>query len=292
MSRVSGIDVSRWQGKIDWGRVAASGYRFAVIRATVGNYYTDPRFYENWRGASEAGLLVTAYHVVKPKNTAESQITRLVEVLEDCQPDLPLVLDVELADEQTPATITGVIKGCAQRIEQHAGRKPIIYTGAWFWNPNVLRGDEFAQYDLWVANYGVETPALPADWSEWRFWQYSDTGRVAGVSSQNTDLNWFNGSHEDLLAYASQARETTEHAVTPDVEDEEPFVTRRLQARVTHPSLRIRSGPGVQYDHIGDLKAGDVVDILALDGDDVWVAIAPGKWAAFAFRSALYMTLE
>jgi lysozyme len=292
MSRVSGIDVSRWQGEIDWGRVAASGFRFAVVRATVGNYYTDPRFYENWRGAREAGLLVTAYHVVKPKNTAESQIARLTEVLADRQPDLPLVLDVELADEQTPATITGVIKDCAQRVEQHAGRKPIIYTGAWFWDPNVLRSDAFAQYDLWVANYGVQTPALPADWSEWRFWQYSDRGKVAGVSSQFTDLDWFSGSYEDLLAYANQPPGTTGHPIPLETEGEEPFVTRRLQARVTHPSLRIRGGPGVQYDHIGDLKAGDVVDILAVDGTEVWVAIGPGQWAAFTFRGEAYMTLE
>jgi lysozyme len=201
--------VSRWQGEIDWARVAAAGYSFAVIRATVGNYYTDPRFYENWRSAHENGLLVTAYHVVKPQNSAETQIARLFEVLDLRRTDLPLVLDVELADQQTPAVISGVIKECIQRIEQQDSRKPVIYTGAWFWDSNVLRGEEWANYDLWVAHYGVQTPALPADWSEWRFWQYSETGRIGGVSSQHTDLDWFNGTHEDLLAYANKPAEAT-----------------------------------------------------------------------------------
>jgi GH25 family lysozyme M1 (1,4-beta-N-acetylmuramidase) len=285
VANVSGIDVSRWQGEIDWVRVAAAGHHFAVIRATVGNHYTDPRFYENWRGARDAGLLVTAYHVVKPKNSAETQVARLFDVLEQRQPDLPLVLDVELADEQTPAVITGVIKECVQRIEQQTGRKPIIYTGAWFWDGNVLRAAEWASCDLWVANYGVETPGLPLDWTAWRFWQYSESGRVGGVSSRRTDLDWFSGSYDDLRAYANRSAEPvdTTNAL---------LVARQLRARVTHPTLRVRSGPGVQYDHVSDLKAGDVLDILAVDGDDVWIAIEPGKWAAFTYRGETYMTLE
>jgi lysozyme len=285
MSNVSGIDVSRWQGEIDWGRVAAAGYHFAVIRATVGNYYTDPRFYENWHDAHDAGLLVTAYHVVKPKNSAETQITRLFEVLEQRQPDLPLVLDVELSDEQTPAVISGVIKECIQRIEQQTDRKPIIYTGAWFWDVNVLRATEWATCDLWVANYGVESPALPVDWTEWRFWQYSESGRVGGVSSQHTDLDQFNGSYDELLAYAKRPAEPVDVVA-------KTLATRRLQARVIYPTLRVRSGPGVEYDHIGDLKAGDVLDILAVDGDDVWIAFEPGKWAAFTVRGDTYLELE
>ena len=185
MDRVPGIDVSRWQGAINWQTIAAQGYRFAVIRATVGNYYTDPRFYENWRGAREHNLLVTAYHVVKPKQTAESQINRLFEVLEKHKPDLPLVLDVELTDDQPRATITSVVRECATRITEHTGRAPVIYTGSWFWTPNIAHGPEWAEYDLWIAHYGVSSPTLPTDWTEWKFWQYSEKGSVSGVSSSS-----------------------------------------------------------------------------------------------------------
>jgi lysozyme len=204
-------------------------------------------------GAREAGLLVSAYHVVKPKNSAESQIDRLFDVLEERKADLPLVLDVELADEQTPAVITGVVKACTQGIEQRAGRKPVVYTGAWFWEPNILRGAEWADYDLWIANYGVQSPGLPADWSSWRIWQHSDKGQLAGVSSRYTDLNWFNGSYEDLRAYTQKQPEQPGASV---VSEDRSIGTRRLRARVTHPTLRVRSGPGVEYEHIGDLTAG------------------------------------
>lgn len=290
MARTPGIDVSRWQGEIDWRVVAAGGYRFVIIRATVGDYYTDPRFYENWRGAHDAGLLVSAYHVVKPKQTAEAQIDRLFDVLEGRRPDLPLVLDVELADDKPAPVVTGCVKQCAQLVAAREGRKPLIYTGSWFWNPNILHAPDWAEYDLWIAHYGVDEPTLPQDWTAWRFWQHSEKGSVAGVSSRNTDLNWFNGSHDDLLAYA--AKEPDGEAAADDAAGAAEDAKPALRLRVTTPSLRVRSGPGVQYDYLEDLQSGDVIEILALDGSEVWVSFAPGKWAALTFRGERYMSFE
>ncbi|MCD4685189.1 MAG: hypothetical protein K8S97_04560 [Anaerolineae bacterium] len=287
MSRTPGIDVSRWQGEINWGAVAAQGYRFAVIRATVGNYYTDPRFYENWKGAQAAGLLVSAYHVTKPKQSAQSQIDRLFDVLAGRTSDLPLVLDVELADGQTAATITGNVKECCELVARRAGRKPVIYTGTWFWNPNLLRRAEWAEYDLWIANYGASSPTLPQDWSEWVIWQHSEKGSVSGVSSTYTDLNWFNGSYEDLLAYCKPGHDPADRPVEGSGE-----APKRLRARVTSRTLRVRSGPGVNYDHIGDLQQGEVIDVLAVDGSEVWVAFAPGRWAALKFQGQVYLEVE
>lgn len=286
MPRTPGIDVSRWQGEIDWALVAAQGYRFAVIRATVGDYYTDPRFYENWRGAQAAGFLVSAYHVVKPSQPPEAQIERLLDVLDGRKSDLPLVLDVELADRQSPAVITGVVKECADLIETQDGRKPIIYTGKWFWDPNLLRRQEWSAYDLWIANYGAQKPTLPADWSEWTIWQYSETGSVSGVASRATDLNWFNGSFEDLLAYCGREQHTVDERITEGTE------AKRLRLRVTSSNLRIRSGPGVQHDYVGDLSRGDVIEVLAIEGDEVWVLFAPGKWAAMKHHGVDYMTFD
>jgi lysozyme len=287
MSRTPGIDVSRWQAEIDWPRVAAGGYRFAIIRASVGNYYTDPRFYENWRGASDAGLLVSAYHVVKPNQSAESQIARLFEVLEGRTPDLPLVMDVEVADGQTKETITNLIRECGQRIQQQEGRRPIIYTGKWFWEPNVFHSSEWAQYDLWIAHYGVQTPTLPAEWNVWRFWQYSESGSVDGVSSRHTDLDWFNGSYEELVTYAGKT--TPPDGVSAK---EKTAPAKGKIARVTSPFLRIRSGPGVQYDQVGELHSGDMVEIAAIDGKEVWVSIGPNQWVAMVYAGERYLKLE
>jgi lysozyme len=204
MSRTPGIDVSHYQGEINWHRVAAAGYRFAVIRATIGDYYTDPRFYVNWRDAKAAGLLVSAYHAVRPGRPVDSQIDRFFDALGYRKADLPLVLDIEKDDGCSPAEITACVRDCLRRVEQRDDRKPIIYTAAWFWNPNVLPSPEWSEYDLWVAHYGAPAPMLPAGWDEWKFWQHSETGDVPGIGTGATDLDWFAGSYEDLLEYAGK----------------------------------------------------------------------------------------
>lgn len=281
MSMTPGIDVSRWQGEINWEMVAAAGYRFAIIRATIGNYYTDPRFYVNWDGARDAGLLLSAYHVVTPEHSADSQADRFFDALGERKADLPLVLDVELSRGASQADITACIRDCLQMVEQRDGRKPIVYTARWFWNEHVLESAEWAAYDLWVANYGVSAPSLPAGWSEWRFWQHSDRGQVPGIAAA-TDLNWFAGSYDDLLVYVNAEPEP----------DSEPQPSVGLRARVVAPRLNVRSGPGVNYSDVGDLYEGDVVNVVSLDGKDVWVEFEPGKWVALLFRGTRYMELE
>ncbi|MBS3783587.1 MAG: glycoside hydrolase family 25 protein, partial [Anaerolineae bacterium] len=206
MARTPGIDVSRWQGEISWGQVAAAGYRFAAIRATLGNYYTDYRFYVNWDGAREAGLLVTAYHVVAPERPADSQMERFFDTLDGRSPDLPLVLDVELSRGVSPEDVAASVKVCADVIEEQEGRKPVIYTARWFWDHSVLDAPHWPDYDLWVANYGVEAPSLPGAWDNWTLWQYSDHGNVPGIGGA-TDLDWFNGSYDELIVYADDASE-------------------------------------------------------------------------------------
>ena len=279
MNRTPGIDVSRWQGEIDWSRVAVAGYRFAIIRATVGNYYTDPRFYVNWEDARDVGLLISAYHVVAPERPADSQIEHLFEVLDDRSPDFPLVLDIELSREVGREGITACAAECADLVEREEGRKPIIYTARWFWDNNVLDTPDWSSYDLWVAHYGVDNPTLPVVWDQWTLWQYSDHGQVPGIDAA-TDLNWFNGSYDDLLAYVS---------VEP-VQDEVSLAG--LQARVTTEQLYVRSGPSMNYGDVGDLHEGDVVNVVSLAGEDVWIQIEPGKWAPFRFRGKRLMELE
>ncbi len=278
MERVPGIDVSRWQGTMDWQKVAEAGYRFAVIRATIGDYYSDPRFFTNWSEAREAGLLLSSYHVITPNVSADAQIGRFFEVLGKRRPDLPLVLDVERTDGMSPQVITQRIRECLDGIEAGAGRKPIIYTARWFWDRSVLPSSQWSTYDLWVASY-TRNPILPRDWQSWLIWQYSESGTVPGSGSRHTDLNWFAGSYEDLLHYAGRA-------------DEPPPHEARWHVRVVVPKLNVRNGPGRQYDNIGDLYEGDILELLTLTGDDVWVEFEPGKWAAFSLKGDPYLRLE
>lgn len=282
--RVPGIDVSVYQRNIDWQQVAAAGYRYVAIRATLGEKAegVDVNFVQNWEGAKRAGLLVTAYHVVKPKYRGLPQIERFFSTLNKRKPDLPLALDVELTDDiKDKAVIAQVIRECIGVTTSESGRKPIIYTAKYFWQDNVLDSPEWADNDLWVANYGVTSPFLPRPWTTWRFWQYTDQGTVPGVPSKYCDLNWFNGTMDDLLNYAN-----------PPAEVPKPTT---LRARLTYEFLNIRAGAGVNYEQVGQLKQGDVVDILNFTGKSMWMRVkAPNlpveSWCAFALENEPFVT--
>jgi lysozyme len=278
MDRASGIDVSRWQGEIDWPQVAAEGHRFAFIRSTIGDAYLDPRFYSNWDEARAAGLLISAYHVITPDRPAQAQIDYLFDVLDGRTADVPLVLDVEREDGVDRETISACVLSCLEEVEARDGRKPILYTARWFWDRYLLPSERWRDYQLWIASY-TDKPLMPRDWDEWLFWQYSDSGKVPGVASRATDLNWFAGSYDDLLIY-----------VGTDDEEEAPKAGR-WHLKVIIPKLNIRSGPGRDYEDLGDLYDGDCLDILALSGDDVWIEFEPGKWAAYALKGERYMKL-
>jgi GH25 family lysozyme M1 (1,4-beta-N-acetylmuramidase)/uncharacterized protein YraI len=274
MTTVPGIDVSRYQGTINWKAVADAGFRFAVVRATLWNVKVDETFETNWTGARNAGLLVSAYHVLKADVPAADQIDFFAQALTDHKWDLPPVLDIELADSLTTQQITQSARDCLRLGKQRLGRKPIVYTGKWFWDSHVMASGEWAQYDLWTASYGSASPVLPKAWAGWKIWQYASAGHVPGIDVA-VDLNWFNGSYADLLAYCG--------ASVPQP------IGRRAKARVT---LNVRNGAGVNYQDIGDVPAGSDVTIDKVDGTDVWVQIDTGKWIALAYKGERYAQTE
>ena len=180
------LDVSRWQGEMDFNKAYSAGARAVCIRATVGDYYTDPRFIENWHKAKDAGLLVSAYHVIAPALdavfiSAEAQMDHFLNVLGTRISDFPFVLDCELSGGQQVENITNVIKKSCDILEGYLG-KPIIYTRKYWWDSYVSRRDYWSDYDLWVAHYtDAETPLLPMDWDTWELWQYSADGNGRGA---------------------------------------------------------------------------------------------------------------
>jgi lysozyme len=195
-----GIDVSHWQGTIDWNAVAADGVEFAFIKATEGGDYTDPRFAANWAGAQRAGVVRGAYHFFRPQTDALAQAAHFLRTVQLSPGDLPPVLDVEVTDGRSAAQIAAGVRAWLQEVERATGRRPILYTRASFWTGQM--GGGFGEYPLWVAHYGVSQPNIPAEWSGWTFWQHSDAGRVDGISG-DVDLDWFNGGRAELDAFVS-----------------------------------------------------------------------------------------
>ena len=198
--KVHGIDVSHHQGTIDWDAVKATEkgeypIRFAFMKATEGGDYKDRRFDENFSQAKEAGLIRGAYHFYNPNTDPIRQADFFISQVKLKRGDLAPVLDIERKPKDV-AQMQADLKLFLQRLEQHYGVKPIIYT-SYKYKKRYLNDPEFDAYPLWIAHYYVDLLAYEGTW---QFWQHTDYGVVPGIES-NVDLNVFNGSLEELKAY-------------------------------------------------------------------------------------------
>lgn len=204
---VKGIDVSKWQGPIDWGKVKAAGIGFAIVRVGDGDTYVDPQFGANWSGTKAHGIIRGTYHFFRPGDDPVVQANNFVKQIKArggmTAGDLPPVLDVEVQDGVSDATLRSRALKWLQTVEAGLGKRPMIYTSPGFWNA-LGAGSEFSKYTLWVAHWETACPSMPNSWSGWKFWQTADDGHVSGISGA-VDLDVFNGSLADLKAFAGAA---------------------------------------------------------------------------------------
>ncbi|MCH8622401.1 GH25 family lysozyme [Undibacterium sp. TS12] len=201
---VNGIDVSHFQGTVDWAAVKAAGKAFAFAKASDGITYTDPQFKTNWQGIKAAGLLRGAYHFYESNDDPVAQANNFIKAVGTLAAgDLPPVLDIEIfKGNYGTATLAANVQTWLNTVQQALGRTPIIYTGPSFWNQYM--NNQFSAYPLWIAQYGVSQPTLPNGWSKWTFWQSSESGTVAGVTG-SVDIDVFAGSMANLLTLAKAA---------------------------------------------------------------------------------------
>jgi len=197
-----GLDVSHWQGTIDWAQVAASGKRFVIAKATEGRTSNDPMYATNRAGATAAGLAFTAYHFARPdasSGDAVAEADHFVDVAQLGPGTLRPVLDIERTGGLGPAALTTWALAWLDEVTARLGVRPMVYTSPNGWK--VRFGDTTAIADagysvLWVAHWKVASPTVPADdWSGygWRFWQYTDCGSVPGIAGC-VDLDWYDGT--------------------------------------------------------------------------------------------------
>jgi lysozyme len=194
-SSATGIDVSHFQGSVNWTEVAGSGVVFAFAKATQGITYVDPEFAVNWLAMKSAGLLRGAYHFFEPADDAASQAQHFLSTVSLSPGDLPPVLDVEINGGVSSDQLWSGVAAWLQAVQTATGRQPILYTAPGFWNassPDLA----LASYPLWLADYASQ-PTLPHGWSTWLFWQHSQSGTVPGVAGA-VDLDLFNGTAQQL----------------------------------------------------------------------------------------------
>ena len=192
---VHGIDVSSYQGRIDWPEVARNRVRFAFIKASEGATLRDPRFVRNWREARAAGVLCGAYHYFLPNRDGKLQADLFARTVPLAPGDLPPVLDVEAANFHDVAVLRREVSRWLRLIEAHYGVRPILYSNHSFYKRHLA--GHFDDYPLWLAHYEVERPTLPR--SKWIIWQHSDEAYVPGIRGV-VDFNVFQGNFESLQA--------------------------------------------------------------------------------------------
>lgn len=210
---VPGIDVSNWQGGVNWAAVARSGVRFAYLKATEGATYTDPLFVRNYRRSMAAGVIRGAYHFALPNRSSGAEQGRFfVESSGDWKSDgktLPPVLDIEynpygprcygLSKRQMVAWISAF----SATVKRLAGRYPLIYTTTDWWRRCTGNHRGFGgSIPLWIARWGAHPHLLPDGWSFYTFWQHTSKGRVPGIRG-HVARNVFNGSRARLRAFAT-----------------------------------------------------------------------------------------
>ncbi len=207
---VEGIDVSKWQGNIDWHAVAAGGKVFGITKLSQGATI-DPTFQRNWDGMKAAGLIRGAYQWFLPNQDPIAQADLAVSVLGRLGPgDLPVMADVEAAAPYpSPSVYAARLRQWVDRVTQGTGKKPIIYSGYYYWAGALGNSPQFADLPLAHAQYTLAAcPRIPDVWSRWTIWQYRGGG-VPGIPDGSSpgvagavDNDRFNGSLADLKAFA------------------------------------------------------------------------------------------
>jgi lysozyme len=192
-----GIDVSYYQDVIDWTKVHDAGVAFAFIRVSDSTLVEDPMFERNWAAAKKAGVMRGAYQFFRPDDDVRAQADLVVAAIARDPGELPPVIDIEVDGGKRPDEIAKRVRAWLARVHKRLGVEPIVYTGPAFWRDSVGSAD--VGHSLWIAHYTDQCPMVPAPWTTWIYWQYSEFGSVPGIHGR-VDLDVFRGTLDELQA--------------------------------------------------------------------------------------------
>lgn len=201
---VKGVDVSSFQGNIDWKEIESQGISFAFIKATEGSGYTDEYFAENYKNSKETNIRIGGYHFFSFDSSGKTQAENFIKSVEKRENMLPPVIDVEYYngngnnppdEDKARQNLHDLIT----EMTEYYGMNPIIYATDVTYNRYIK--NHFAENDIWIRN--ILTKAKLPDDREWTFWQYCNRGRLDGYDGieKFIDLNVFNGTQEEFENY-------------------------------------------------------------------------------------------
>lgn len=198
---VRGVDVSEYQGNINWEVLAGQGIDFAYIKATKGTDTNDKKFKVNWENAQKANVKVGAYHLFTYDQPAPQQAENFIGSVPDADGTLPPAVDIELygKDRDDPpeqAKIVPALTEFLDLLEEHYGAKPVIYATKKAYELYIA--GHFKGNPLWIRDPDSE-PSLP-DGRDWTFWQYNNDGELKGYEGESRfiDLNVYKGTEKEF----------------------------------------------------------------------------------------------
>lgn len=311
MTRTLGIDVSVWQDnnstpqQVNFKKAYDAGARFAFIKASQSTF-CDLDFIYNWNSSKNAGLLRGAYHFLVWETKPETQAAFFWGLLKNDPGELPPVVDFEWWST-IPSNAINILWAFLVEFKRLSGKTCIVYTAPGFWQPYGRQNVEWSQFPLWIADYGANNanapkayPTVPKPWKDWLFWQYSSKGDGLkfGCESLSVDMNYFNGSLEELYMFANAVIppyvpvEPEVPVVVPEVPITPPVVVPTgMRMKVDVSALNVRSGPGTGYAIKRYLKKGDVVDVYDINGSNAWIRIGVSDWACVNNGSIKYLVV-
>lgn len=196
---VMGVDVSRYQGEINWNMLEEQNVSFAFIKATEGSGHIDELAGDNLKNAADTDILISAYHFFSFDSPGETQAENFISVVNADEINMPPVVDIEYygdkrsfkpSSEETEEILFPLL----ERLEDYYGAKPIIYTTLSVYNKYIK--ENFSDYPIWIRNVYCEP-----DFINWKFWQFTDKGELYGFNGEEKyiDLNVYNGTLDEFL---------------------------------------------------------------------------------------------
>ena len=184
-----GIDVSKWNGNINWDKVKSVGINFAIIRECYGKRnprQVDKKFKDNINGAKSVGIHTSVYHYSYADSVEDAinEARFCLENIEGMKLEYPVIIDVEDKEQLklNNRQRTDIVKAFCSEIEKH-GYYAMFYCNLNWLNNYLYKDELLPKYDLWLAQWGVDAPSVSCG-----IWQYSSCGKVEGISG-NVDLN-------------------------------------------------------------------------------------------------------
>jgi lysozyme len=271
--RTFGVDVSHWEGRIDW-QSASAAIGFAYFKCTDGIKFVDDQFFNNQRGCSGTGVPHAPYHYFQPSLDPITQADHFIATAG--KHFKRYIVDVESAERI--ANITQKLKSFLDRVEILTGVKPAIYTSLGYWKEFIQPKPTWSRdYDLIIAQYtAAHSPILPAGWDTYVIWQFSDYWNFPGCS-EDADADWFNGSIEKCRNWFGNYQPPL---IPPPCE--------AITMRSLFSNLHVRQSPNMHARITGRLTKDEIVKVEQLGGDDIWVKHSRG-WSAVERGGYRYM---